>query len=180
MNRSVSPGRYRHFKGGEYEVIDVARHSETEQWLVVYRPLYGEGRLWVRPLDLFTDQKTIDGKTRPRFERIGESAGPELCPQARVETFCREHQLSSSPPARLLDVCSELGELAKVWLKNSRYGAVPEAGLDSSTGRAEFGDTLFALLCLANESGIDAESALTDTLERYRQRIHDHGHPGSG
>ena len=179
MRDTLPPGRYRHFKGNEYDVIDVARHSETEQWLVVYRPLYGEGRLWVRPLALFTDHKTVDGRTVPRFERIGESVEADASLQARVESFCRTHHLVRAPAVRLLDLCSEMGELAKVWLKTSRYGAVPEAGLDSSAGRAEIGDALFALLCLANESGINAESALIDTLERYRRRIDDHGHPGS-
>ena len=51
----VKPGRYHHFKGAEYQVIDVARHSETGEELVVYRPLYGEGKLWVRPLHLFVE-----------------------------------------------------------------------------------------------------------------------------
>ncbi|MFP4208167.1 MAG: DUF1653 domain-containing protein [Wenzhouxiangella sp.] len=67
---TISPGRYRHFKGAEYEVIDLARHSETEEWMVVYRPLYGERALWVRPLALFADHKMIDGKPVARFERI--------------------------------------------------------------------------------------------------------------
>lgn len=70
MQTRISPGRYRHFKGGEYEVIDIARHSETEQWMVVYRPLYGERALWVRPLALFVDHKLVDGRKVPRFERI--------------------------------------------------------------------------------------------------------------
>lgn len=60
-------GRYRHYKGGEYQVIDVARHSETEELMVVYRPLYGERELWVRPLAMFLESVEIDGKTIPRF-----------------------------------------------------------------------------------------------------------------
>ncbi len=68
----IQPGRYRHFKGGEYEVIDIARHSETEEWMVVYRPLYGERGLWVRPLEMFVDLKLVDGRQQPRFERIGD------------------------------------------------------------------------------------------------------------
>ena len=70
----ITPGRYRHFKGGEYEVIGLARHSETEDWLVVYRPLYGEGGLWVRPAEMFVDYKTFDGRRVQRFERT-ETAG---------------------------------------------------------------------------------------------------------
>jgi len=68
-----SPGRYRHYKGGEYEVIDVARHSETEELLVVYRPLYGDQSLWVRPLAMFTEMVTVDGATLPRFAAIADA-----------------------------------------------------------------------------------------------------------
>ncbi len=62
--------RYRHFKGKEYEVIAVGRHSETEEELVVYRALYGEGAVWIRPLAMFTDTVERDGKVMPRFEKI--------------------------------------------------------------------------------------------------------------
>lgn len=71
---NVLPGRYRHFKGNEYEVLGVARHSETEEELVVYRPLYGEGGLWVRPVSMWNELVTRDGKTQPRFVYIGEDA----------------------------------------------------------------------------------------------------------
>lgn len=65
------PGRYRHYKGNDYEVIDVARHSEDESLLVVYRPLYGEGSLWVRPLEMFVENVTLeDGSQLPRFALI--------------------------------------------------------------------------------------------------------------
>ncbi|APG28973.1 hypothetical protein A7E78_01795 [Syntrophotalea acetylenivorans] len=70
----VKCGRYRHFKGLEYEVLGVARHSETEEELVVYRPLYGEGDLWVRPLHMFVETVEIDGKTVSRFKYIGVSS----------------------------------------------------------------------------------------------------------
>lgn len=66
----VEPGRYRHYKGNEYEVIGMARHSETREMMVVYRPLYGEGTLWVRPAVMFIEDVMIDGKTMPRFERL--------------------------------------------------------------------------------------------------------------
>ena len=68
----LKPGRYRHFKGNEYQVIGVATHSETEESLVVYRPLYGDGDLWVRPLTMFTDTVERDGKVQSRFTRIGD------------------------------------------------------------------------------------------------------------
>jgi hypothetical protein len=64
-------GKYRHYKGNEYEVIGVAKHSETMEELVVYRALYGEEELWVRPLEMFTEEVEVDGKMIPRFEYIG-------------------------------------------------------------------------------------------------------------
>ena len=71
-NMTLKPGRYRHYKGSDYQVIDVARHSETEELLVVYRTLYGEYDLWVRPLEMFTEEVVVDGKTLPRFTFISE------------------------------------------------------------------------------------------------------------
>ncbi|MCB1708064.1 MAG: DUF1653 domain-containing protein [Halioglobus sp.] len=67
----VKAGKYRHFKGGEYRVQGVARHSETGELLVVYTPLYGDGGLWVRPLSMFEEPVRHDGRERPRFEYIG-------------------------------------------------------------------------------------------------------------
>ncbi len=64
---ALDPGRYRHYKGGLYEVYGVARHSETHEALVVYRPLYGEGALWVRPFSMFVETVVIDGVAQPRF-----------------------------------------------------------------------------------------------------------------
>ncbi|MBQ2897835.1 MAG: DUF1653 domain-containing protein [Clostridia bacterium] len=61
-------GRYRHYKGNEYEVIGVANHSETLEKMVVYRALYGEGEIWVRPLSMWNDVIHIDGKIVKRFE----------------------------------------------------------------------------------------------------------------
>jgi cyclomaltodextrinase len=66
------PGRYRHFKGREYQVIGVARHSESEELLVVYRPLYGEGLLWARPLPMFSEEVEHEGVRQPRFAYVGE------------------------------------------------------------------------------------------------------------
>lgn len=64
------PGRYRHYKGGEYEVTGVARHSETLEPLVIYRPLYDASGWWVRPHAMFFGTVTIDGRERPRFARV--------------------------------------------------------------------------------------------------------------
>lgn len=63
-------GKYRHYKGNDYEVVGVATHSETHEPMVVYRPLYGERALWVRPLAMFMEDVTVDGKTFPRFAKI--------------------------------------------------------------------------------------------------------------
>lgn len=68
------PGRYRHYKGGLYQVLGVARHSETLEPLVIYRPLYGEGALWVRPHAMFTGTVGIEGQSRPRFELVEADA----------------------------------------------------------------------------------------------------------
>ena len=65
-------GKYRHYKGNLYEVIGVARHSETLEEMVVYRALYGEGGLWVRPLGMFLENVTVDGKSVPRFAYVNE------------------------------------------------------------------------------------------------------------
>jgi len=66
----ISPGKYRHYKGNDYEVIGLATHSETREPMVVYRPLYGEDALWVRPLAMFVEDVTVDGKQTPRFARL--------------------------------------------------------------------------------------------------------------
>lgn len=65
-------GKYRHFKGNEYEVIGIAKHSETLVEMVVYRALYGDGGMWVRPAEMWNEVIERDGKTFKRFEYIGE------------------------------------------------------------------------------------------------------------
>ena len=68
---TIKTGLYQHFKGNQYQVIDLVNHSETEEVLVLYRPLYGEGKLWVRPLELFVDTKLLDGQEVQRFTYLG-------------------------------------------------------------------------------------------------------------
>ncbi len=63
----LKPGKYRHFKGGEYELLGIAKHSETLEPMVVYRALYGEGDLWVRPAAMWTETVERDGYRGPRF-----------------------------------------------------------------------------------------------------------------
>lgn len=68
----IPTGRYRHYKGNTYQVYGTARHSETSEVLVVYRPLYGEGNLWVRPLTMFVENVTHEGVVVPRFSLIDD------------------------------------------------------------------------------------------------------------
>ena len=67
---TIQPGRYRHFKGKEYQVIGTARHSETLEEMVVYRALYGDGGLWVRPAAMWNELVERDGSRGPRFTPV--------------------------------------------------------------------------------------------------------------
>jgi hypothetical protein len=71
VERIPRPGRYRHFKGGEYELVTVARHSESEMLLVVYHQADHPQELWVRPVEMFLEELEIDGVSRARFELTG-------------------------------------------------------------------------------------------------------------
>lgn len=68
----LQPGRYRHYKGRDYEVVGVARHSETLEPLVVYRPLYDDSGLWVRPYAMFTESIDVRGRRQQRFVRVDD------------------------------------------------------------------------------------------------------------
>ncbi len=70
----LAPGRYRHYKGKEYEVIAVARHSETLEPVVIYRPLYGDHGLWVRPYAMFCETVTLEGRQVLRFAPLPPSS----------------------------------------------------------------------------------------------------------
>jgi hypothetical protein len=74
---SIKPGKYRHYKGQDYEVFHVVRHSETEEQLVAYRCLYGDYSWWVRPLAMFQETVDIDGETTPRFSYVGPMPADE-------------------------------------------------------------------------------------------------------
>jgi cyclomaltodextrinase len=72
MNTPIIGEKYKHFKGNEYQIIAFAKHSETLEDLVVYKALYGEGQIWVRPLEMFCDMKTLeDGTQVQRFTKLG-------------------------------------------------------------------------------------------------------------
>jgi len=72
MNSQIKLGKYQHYKGKEYQVIGVAKHSETLEELVVYKALYGNKQIWVRPVKMFLEKVEVNGKKVPRFKYIGE------------------------------------------------------------------------------------------------------------
>lgn len=78
IKHPLEPGYYQHYKGKYYQVVDCARHSETEEWLVIYRALYGDFGLWARPLSMFTENVEIAGELLPRFHFIGQTCPEQL------------------------------------------------------------------------------------------------------
>jgi NTP pyrophosphatase (non-canonical NTP hydrolase) len=105
-----------------------------------------------------------------------EPGEPSL--QRSVAAFVDEYGLEASVHVRALDLASEVGELAKEILKGTDYGRVPFEAPEGWT--AELGDALFALVCLANSTGVNLEAALNAALEKYRQRLALEGDAGSG
>ncbi|NVJ60486.1 MAG: DUF1653 domain-containing protein [Gammaproteobacteria bacterium] len=69
----IKKGTYQHFKGAKYQVIDLVRHSETEEWLVLYKPLDKPSGLWVRPIDMFCETVEVAGENIPRFKLLQTS-----------------------------------------------------------------------------------------------------------
>lgn len=72
MSEKIVKGKYKHYKGQFYEVLDIARHSETLEYFVVYKTLYGDFDTWIRPLDMFTETIEVDGKPIKRFQLVNE------------------------------------------------------------------------------------------------------------
>lgn len=70
---SIKRGIYKHYKGNLYEVLETARHSETEEWMVIYRTLYGDMSTWIRPYEMFIETVKVEGKMVKRFEYMGRS-----------------------------------------------------------------------------------------------------------
>ncbi len=68
----IAKGKYRHYKGNEYELLYIAYHSESLEKMAVYKALYGDGDIWVRPLSMWDESVTVNGKSVPRFEYIGK------------------------------------------------------------------------------------------------------------
>lgn len=94
---TLKPGRYRHFKGKDYHVLGVARHSETGEDMVIYRPLYGEKALWVRPLSMFVEQVEHEGRRQPRFARLPDQPGKSEAPARAPQPAARSASPSPSP-----------------------------------------------------------------------------------
>ncbi len=69
----LAKGLYQHYKGNMYEVYMTARHSETEEWMVVYKALYGEQGMWVRPYEMFVEQVEVEGVMVPRFKKVEDA-----------------------------------------------------------------------------------------------------------
>ena len=72
-DKRLKRGIYKHYKGNLYEVLETARHSETEEWMVIYRTLYGESSTWVRPYDMFVESLELKGELVKRFEYMGKT-----------------------------------------------------------------------------------------------------------
>lgn len=98
--------------------------------------------------------------------------------QNEVKQFVDKHKLGCSAEARLLDLLSELGELAKEILKSNKYGSTPFKATHDFT--EELGDVYFSLLALANSAGVDADAALQQALAKYEARLKNKGDAGSG
>lgn len=79
---TLQPGIYQHYKGAHYRVLGLARHSESEEWLVVYQALYGERGMWVRPLAMFCEMVEVEGGSCPRFALIEAADAPLIWPGA--------------------------------------------------------------------------------------------------
>jgi hypothetical protein len=99
------PGRYRHFKGNEYDLLMVARHSETEELLAVYCAVEDPERIWVRPVEMFAERVNDGGRSRPRFEPAGgaptdDKSSPKAGEQLRgfIQRFSRTSKTDGSNP----------------------------------------------------------------------------------
>ena len=120
--KAIRPGRYCHFKGNAYEVLGIARHSETEEPLVVYRALYGEGGLWVRPAEMWNETVERNGKTYRRFYRADRIERVE-----KYERLFDEAMATHAPEKlRLLEAYYTSGEWREDYEADERGELPPE------------------------------------------------------
>ena len=141
---TIPLGRYRHFKGNAYEVIGIARHSETEEPMVVYKALTGDGGIWCRPADMWNERITRNGVTYRRFYRLDRIE--------RVEKYERLFDEAAASPdsekLRLLEAYYASGE----WLED--YEADENGELPPDLKRGVLSqDALYDLLESVNEAG---------------------------
>ena len=139
---TIPVGRYRHFKGNQYEVLAIARHSETEAPMVVYRALYGDGGVWVRPAEMWNEKVVRDGRTYRRFYRLDRIE--------RVEKYERLFEEATLHPEaetrRLLEAYCTSGE----WLEDYTADEAGELPPDLKRGVLSQ-DALYDLLESAEE-----------------------------
>ena len=139
---TIPVGRYRHFKGNQYEVLAIARHSETEAPMVVYRALYGDGGIWVRPAEMWNEKVVRDGRTYRRFYRLDRIE--------RVEKYERLFEEATLHPEaetlRLLEAYCTSGE----WLEDYTADEAGELPPDLKRGVLSQ-DALYDLLESAEE-----------------------------
>jgi hypothetical protein len=107
----IALGRYRHYKGGEYQVLGVVRHSESLEPMVLYRPLYNDSGDWVRPLGMFLETVEVDGQRQPRFALVSDAA--QVSEEELAATIQRmEARLKSSQSEQVLTLLALHRELA--------------------------------------------------------------------
>ena len=149
--QAIQPGRYLHFKGNTYEVIGIARHSETEEPLVVYRALYGDGGLWVRPADMWNETVERGGKTYKRFYRLDRIERVEQYEQLFDEASVHPNKEA----LRLLDAYLTSGQ----WLEDYEADEHGEFPPDMKRGVLAQ-DALYNLLERAQNEGLCTDNGI--------------------
>lgn len=122
---SVKPGIYKHYKGNLYQVMEVATHSETLEKVVVYRPLYGERELWVRPLAMFTEDVEVNGLMVPRFVWQSAAPAPEAI-KAAAQSRPVEPVVAKSVPVAPVSSVAELSVEERVKAAMARGDDKPD------------------------------------------------------
>lgn len=175
MHSVVIGGTYRHYKGGEYRVLHIAKHSETKEEYVVYRLRYGDESVHMRLLSEFCEQVVIDGVTEPRFARQEGTASVDWLGYQRAsrETAIYPNH-GRNPIYPTLGLAGEAGEVAnaikKVWREH-------EGEVTPDERRAiadELGDVLWYLVQLATELHISLEDVALRNLAKTRERYSKH------
>ncbi len=180
--QDIKSGKYLHYKGKQYEVIGTARHSETLEPLVVYRALYdsaefGDGAIWTRPLKMFLETISVDGKDTPRFRLIEEDVSSSVVTTMRdaqklVKSFAEGNGWKDHPCVDKFDhLHEELIEMSRHLRYKSKEERIDYIKNNKDIFMDGIGDLFFALCRLSNQLDIDIESAFNmvkvSILERY-------------